>query len=145
MGHKTSQCFLFRDLVNNASKEGRIKFANKGETQIKIDSDPLQIEANYTEPIEINMVEVTKDLEINMVEITEDLEVNMVEVTEDLKVNMVEVTKDLDMEVEGKVGENSEEQMKVVYPKAEEELVDFLNLCKLKYSEVMLCPRCLKF
>lgn len=32
------------------------------------------------------------------------------------------------------------EKMKVVYPKAEEELIDFLNRCKIKGSEVMLCP-----
>jgi len=25
---------------------------------------------------------------------------------------------------------------------AEEELIDFLNRCRLKNSEVMLCPRC---
>lgn len=31
--------------------------------------------------------------------------------------------------------------MKVVFPKAEEELIDFQNKCKLKDSEVMLCLR----
>lgn len=34
------------------------------------------------------------------------------------------------------------EKIKVVYPKAKEELFDFLNRCKLKGFEVMLCPRC---
>ncbi|MCH79898.1 hypothetical protein A2U01_0000659 [Trifolium medium] len=34
------------------------------------------------------------------------------------------------------------EKIKVVYPRAEEELVDFLNSCKLNNTEVMLCPRC---
>ncbi|MCI30363.1 hypothetical protein A2U01_0051572, partial [Trifolium medium] len=34
------------------------------------------------------------------------------------------------------------EKIKVVYPQAEEELVDFLNRCKLNNKEVMLCPRC---
>src|SRR3954470_21864602 len=33
-------------------------------------------------------------------------------------------------------------QVKVIYPKAEEELRDFLNRCKLKYYRVMLYPRC---
>lgn len=32
--------------------------------------------------------------------------------------------------------------VKMVYPKVEEELVDFLNRCKLKDSEVILCSRC---
>ncbi|MCI26698.1 hypothetical protein A2U01_0047895, partial [Trifolium medium] len=34
------------------------------------------------------------------------------------------------------------EKIKVVYPHAEEKLVDFLNRCKLNNTEVMLCPRC---
>lgn len=34
------------------------------------------------------------------------------------------------------------EKIKVVCPKAEEELIDFLNRCKIIGSEVMLCPRC---
>lgn len=34
------------------------------------------------------------------------------------------------------------EKMKVVYPRAEEELIDFLNKCKIKCSNVMLCPCC---
>ncbi|XP_058747141.1 uncharacterized protein LOC131620142 [Vicia villosa] len=34
LGHKTSQCFLFRDLIQNAIKEGRLKFADKGKSQM---------------------------------------------------------------------------------------------------------------
>jgi hypothetical protein len=34
------------------------------------------------------------------------------------------------------------EKIKVVYPRAEEELVDFLQRCKLNKTEVMMCPRC---
>ena len=41
LGHKTSQCFLFRDLVQNAIKDGRLKSDDKGKSQMKIDSDPL--------------------------------------------------------------------------------------------------------
>ncbi|XP_058784624.1 uncharacterized protein LOC131659452 [Vicia villosa] len=33
LGHKTSQCFIFRDLIQNAIKEGRLKFADKGKTR----------------------------------------------------------------------------------------------------------------
>ena len=29
LGHKTSQCVLFRDLVQDAIKEGRLKFGDK--------------------------------------------------------------------------------------------------------------------
>jgi len=34
------------------------------------------------------------------------------------------------------------EKAKSTYPMAEKELIDFLNLYRLKNSEVMLCPRC---
>lgn len=37
---------------------------------------------------------------------------------------------------------NYVEKVKTAYPTTNEELVDFLNRCKLKGSEVMLCPRC---
>lgn len=38
--------------------------------------------------------------------------------------------------------ENYEDEASKVYLKAEEELIDFLNCYRLKYSEGMLCPRC---
>lgn len=41
LGHKTSQCFLFRDLVQNAIKDGRLKLGDKTKSQMKIDSDLL--------------------------------------------------------------------------------------------------------
>lgn len=50
---------------------------------------------------------------------------------------MVNVTKVYDVNMI-----NYTEQLKVVYPRAEEELIDFLNICKLIDSEVILFPRC---
>ncbi|MCI81229.1 hypothetical protein A2U01_0102502, partial [Trifolium medium] len=38
--------------------------------------------------------------------------------------------------------EEYEKKVREVYPNAEEELMDFLNRCKLNNSEVMMCPRC---
>jgi len=35
-----------------------------------------------------------------------------------------------------------DEKAKAAYPMVEEELIDFLNRCRLKNSEVMLCPIC---
>ncbi|XP_050897183.1 uncharacterized protein LOC127104002 [Lathyrus oleraceus] len=59
LGHKTSQCFLFRDLIQNAIRDGRLKFADKGKNQMKVDADPLNIaEINYAELIEINTIDV---------------------------------------------------------------------------------------
>jgi hypothetical protein len=34
------------------------------------------------------------------------------------------------------------EKMKVAYPKVEEDLIDFLNRCKISNAHAMLCPRC---
>ncbi|XP_050916120.1 uncharacterized protein LOC127131233 [Lathyrus oleraceus] len=71
LGHKTSQCFLLRDFVQNAIQEGRLKFGDKTRSQMKIDSDPLQVaNAHYTEPEEVNLLEVTDDFD--MTEVTED-------------------------------------------------------------------------
>ena len=89
LGHKTSQCFLFRDLVQGAIQDGRLKFGEKPKAQMKIDSDPLQmVDAHYAEPTDF------------------DGTVNMVEVTEDFtnKAVMVKFTKDLDQ----KFGDNFE-------------------------------------
>ncbi|XP_050909424.1 uncharacterized protein LOC127123228 [Lathyrus oleraceus] len=48
LGHKTSQCFLFRDLIQNAIRDGRLKFADKGKNQMKVNIDPLNVvETNY--------------------------------------------------------------------------------------------------
>ncbi|XP_050897364.1 uncharacterized protein LOC127104207 [Lathyrus oleraceus] len=47
------------DLIQNAIRDGRLKFADKGKNQMKIDIDPLNVaETNYAEPVEINMVDV---------------------------------------------------------------------------------------
>src|ERR1051325_10487580 len=62
LGHKTSQCFLFRDLIQNAIKDGRLKFSDKGKNPMKVDTDPLLMaETNYAEPLEINMIEVVEN------------------------------------------------------------------------------------
>ncbi|XP_045802327.1 uncharacterized protein LOC123895902 [Trifolium pratense] len=111
LGHKTSQCVLFRDLVQKALKDGRLKFGEKSGHKMKIDEDPLQIsDASYVEPVECLMIDAM-DLSggAQLVSIPEN---------------------------------EYYEKMKVVYPGAEEELIDFLQRCKLNKSEVMLCPRC---
>jgi len=34
------------------------------------------------------------------------------------------------------------EKMKVAYPKAEEDLIEFLKRCKISNTDAMLCPKC---
>lgn len=79
--------FSFRDLVQNVIQEGRLKFGEKPKSQMKIDSDPLQVaDTHYIEPDDVNKVEVTDDLTntINMAEVTQDFvnKVVMVRVSE---------------------------------------------------------------
>ncbi|XP_050883426.1 uncharacterized protein LOC127086673 [Lathyrus oleraceus] len=42
LGHKTSQCVLFKDLVHKALKEGRLQFGEKPKALMQVDDDPLQ-------------------------------------------------------------------------------------------------------
>lgn len=61
LGHKTSQCVLFRDLVHKALNEGKLQFGENLKSAMKVDSDPMHIEdAYYAEPVEILMVDATE-------------------------------------------------------------------------------------
>ncbi|XP_050890408.1 uncharacterized protein LOC127095817 [Lathyrus oleraceus] len=63
--------YLNSDLVQNDIQEGRLKFGDKPRSQIKIDSNPLQMaDARYMEPEGVTMVEVTDDFD--MTEVIED-------------------------------------------------------------------------
>jgi hypothetical protein len=114
IGHKTSQCVLFRDLVQKALIEGRLKFGEKPKV-MQVDSDPLKnVDTLYAEPHEIPMVEA------------------------------MEVT---DKQVQEVPEEEYTEKMKVVYPHAEEDLIDFLNRCKLDKKKgyvVSSLQRCMR-
>ncbi|XP_006598506.1 uncharacterized protein [Glycine max] len=109
LGHKTSCCVLFRDLVQKALNEGRLKFGEKPKVAQANAETSKAAETLYVEPQEIMMVET---MELSQVQ------------------------------VQGISEEDYNEQMKVVYPQAEEDLIDFLNRCKLESKSVMLCPRC---
>jgi len=132
--NKTSQCVLFRDLVQRALNEGRLKFGDKLTPQMKVDVDPLKvIDAMYIEIVDCNVAEAIIDVvEKLSIEANVDVvECQMVEATEGPK-----VTHEVILESQ------FVEKMKVAYPLAEEELIDFINRCKLKFFEVMLCPIC---
>ena len=64
LGYNTSQCFLFRDLIQKALKDGRFKFDEKPKSSMKVDSDPLHVvDAHFVEPLEVLMVEANDGLE----------------------------------------------------------------------------------
>ncbi|WJX89442.1 hypothetical protein P8452_71441 [Trifolium repens] len=109
LGHRTSQCVLFRDLVQKALNEGKLKFGEKPKAA-KADPEPSQnADTLYAEPQAIMMVEAMEVTEVQVEKIPE---------------------------------EEYFEKMKVAYPRAEEDLIDFLNRCKLENKGVMLCARC---
>ncbi|XP_045810023.1 uncharacterized protein LOC123904395 [Trifolium pratense] len=58
LGHKTSQCVLFRDLVQKALNDGRLKFGDKSKQPKKLYEDPLQVsDASYVELVECLMID----------------------------------------------------------------------------------------
>src|ERR1044072_4279819 len=57
------------------------------------------------------------------------------------EVMMVHIDDNLDRQVKEVTKGEYDQKMEEVFPKAGEDLVDFLNRCKLEDSEVMLCPR----
>lgn len=63
--------------------------------------------------------------------------VEEVSIVEPVDVCMVDIAKNTKAYEPG-----YQEKLKVIFPKDEEGLIDFLNRCKLKYPEVMLYPRC---
>lgn len=106
LGHKTSYCVLFRDLVQKALNEARLQFGEKPKMQV--DADPLKVEeAFYSEIGDCMMIEATEGFE----EIT----------AETFECLMVETTK----------GPDNTKKLEEIYPQAGESLEDFQEKCKV--------------
>ena len=128
LGHNLSRCTRFRDSVQKALDEGRLKFGEKSKQQV--DGDPMKKAESMFADVSANVVEsMFAGISINMVEISDNIDVEMV--TEDHQIEEPVVTED-----------QLAKEMEKAYPKAEEDLVDFLNRCKISNTNAMLCPRC---
>ncbi|XP_058732987.1 uncharacterized protein LOC131604570 [Vicia villosa] len=58
---KTYTFEVTKDLIQNAIKDGCLKFADKGRNNMKVDTNPLNFgETNYAELVDVNMVDVTE-------------------------------------------------------------------------------------
>jgi len=115
-----------------------LKFGNKPKPQIQVDSDPLKdVSMMHTDIVGCNMVEATIDVVENLF-----VEAEVEAKTEVAECQMVDITKYAKHVKEIAPEPRFDEKLKTAYPTAEEELIDILNRCKLKNSEVMLCPRC---
>ena len=138
LGHNTSRCSLFKDLVQKGLNEGKLKFGNKLKAQMQVDSDPLKdASMMYTDIVGYNMIETIIDVVENL-----SVKPEVGAETDVAECQMVVIMKDAEYVEETAPKSQFDEKLKTTYPTAEEELIDFLNRCKLRSSEVMLCPRC---
>jgi hypothetical protein len=120
---------VFRDLVKKALNEGMLKFGDKPKQPMQVDIDPLvKSDSMYLEVAGLNMVKIS---EIDPIAATDGPKVDVEMVTEGHRCADTVITED-----------QYEEKIQVVFPKAEEDLIDFVNKCKISGSLVMLCPRC---
>ena len=93
-----------------------------------MDGDPMKKAESMFADVSTNVVEsMFAGISINMVEISDNIDVEMV--TEDHRIEEPVVTDD-----------QLAKEMEKAYPKAEEDLVDFLNRCKISNTNAMLCP-----
>jgi len=103
---------------------------------MQVDADPLKkADSMYAEVIGINMVDIAEEfdseLPIKEQALDENPQADDEMVIEDHQSANALVTEDQLIE-----------KMEVAYPKAEEDLIDFLNRCKISNTNAMLCPRC---
>jgi len=93
---------------------------------MQVDDDPLKKDDSmYAEIIGINMVDISEVAATGI-----PIEASMPE---------AKVLVDAKMVTEDQFAE----KMIVAYPRAEEDLIDFLNKCKISNTNAMLCPRCI--
>jgi len=136
LGHNLSRCTRFRDYVQKALDEGILKFGDKAKQPMQVDANPLKkADSIYAEIIDINMVDIVEDfgrqLPAEKPAIGERPQATDEMVTDDHRSEDALFTEDQHVK-----------KMEVAYPKAEEDLIDFPNRCKISNNHVVLCPRC---
>ncbi|XP_016185736.1 uncharacterized protein LOC107627418 [Arachis ipaensis] len=62
--HSTNSCVRFRDLIQEAIMEGRLKF-DDGKKEMKVDTDPFDADASFVEPcFGVNTVGMSYDFDV---------------------------------------------------------------------------------
>ncbi|KEH41558.1 hypothetical protein MTR_1g052285 [Medicago truncatula] len=125
LGHNLSLCTRFRDSVHKALDEGRLKFGEKTKQPMQVDVEPSKKVDSICHRA------VDNELPIGAQSLKETPPNDVEMVAEDHQFDDTMVTED-----------QFTENMKVAYLKVEEDLVDFLNRCKISNINAMLCPRC---
>jgi len=127
-GHQASRCVVFKDSVQKALNEGRLIFGDKLKQPMQVDDPLVRSDSMYLEVAGLNMVEIS---EIDPIAATDGPKVDVEMVTGGHRCANTVITED-----------QYEEKIQVVFPKAKENLIDFLNRFKISSSPVMLCLRC---
>ena len=135
LGHNTSHCGSFRDSVQKALDEGRLKFGDKSNKPMQIDADLLkQTDFMYVEVVDVNIIETAESVAESLVN-PKMLTIIKRRMWRWLLRTIFARTKWL-------LKNNMQKKMKVAYPTSVEDLVDFTKRCKISNSTTMLCPRC---
>ena len=122
LGYNLSCCTRFRDSVQKALDEGRLKFGDKTKQTIQVEADPLKTaDSMYAEVVGINMVDVSKEFMAFETSAHE----------ESLSANAEKVAEDHHFDAEMVTEDQFVEKMKTTYLEAEEDLINFLNRCKI--------------
>jgi len=122
--------------VQKALDEGKLKFGDKAKQPMQVDADPMKkADSMYAKIIGINMVDIVEDfgrqLPAEKPASSENPQAKDEMVTNDRRSADALITED-----------QLVKKMEMAYPKAEEDLIDFLNWCKISNNHAMLCPRC---
>jgi len=105
---------------------------------MQVDSDPLKdASMMYIDIVGCNMVEAIIDAVENL-----SVEAGVEAEAEVAECQMMDITKNAELVKEIAPESQFDEKSKTAYASTEEELIDFLNRCRLKNFVVMLCPRC---
>ena len=112
--HFTNNCVHFRDLIQKAIKDRRLKFKEKS-APMKVDTESFDANSNYVELV---------TLPIGM-DGFHNQEADERKLQDDLSLNLFENTK------------------KPIYPKLREDLLDFLFNQRDGNANVAMCPHCI--
>jgi len=81
-GHNTSRCVVFRDSVQKALDEGRLKFGDKSKQPMQVDVDPILV-TNMVEIYENDPILVTNSPKVDVEMVTEGHKCADTVITED--------------------------------------------------------------
>ena len=122
--------------MQKALDEERLKFGDKAKQPMQVDADPLKkADSMYAEIVDVNMVNVSEV-------VSTGISTGMTLPKENALVDVEMVAENHPFENAVVTEDQLAEKMTAAYPKAEEDLIDFLNRCKISNTNAMLCPRC---